>query len=102
MALPARAALGATLPTQWGPGMGCSGMHWSLLSAGLSMAGHGWPLGKEPDRAGEQGHKGQGMGTEQRDVEMGRGTHTEHRDTEMEQKSDRDEKGCGDWAEPER
>lgn len=51
------------------------------------MAGHGWPMGKEPDRAWERGHKGQG---------------TEHRDMEMEQDSDgdRDEKEHGDWAEP--
>lgn len=41
-----------------------------ILSGGLSMAGHGWPMGKEPDRTWEQGHRGQGMRTEHRDMEM--------------------------------
>lgn len=43
-------------------------------------------MGKEPDRAWEQGHKGQGMGTEPGDMEMGRGIQTEYGDKETEQK----------------
>lgn len=40
-----------------------------VLSSGLSMADHGWPMGKEPDRTWEQGHKGQGMETKHMEME---------------------------------